>query len=401
MPIALQTAITGQTDYAVRMTLENSTTQVAGSPFALAELLPGLYRANPAQTDVFADGLYRIEFIKGGAPLSPPVYDTYQLRGGQEAALATAFSTGDRTTLEAISTRASEARLINLETVARDATAATYRATGFSTPAQVTAVTTAVNNARDNVNTNTNTARDAVIAAPAFTAGDRTTLNAISTRASEVRLANLETVARDSTAATYRATGFSTPANVNAVTTAVNAARDAVLNQGNTEWSPDNLTISRLGGLLTGDYSRFTATALSNAPTGGGGSAGLTTEQNARLFAIPVDPLLAGSYVAPDNDAIADLAQSVAQIPTTAPPAPSAIATAVQEALEPQLDAIAGDTTKARAGKTNKAIANPITGITTVFADDGTTPLYRILTRNANGEPALEDTVVREVVPLT
>jgi hypothetical protein len=186
---------------------------------------------------------------------------------------------------------------------------------------------------------------------------------------------------------------------VSAVTTAVNAARDAVLNQGNTEWSPDNLTISRLGGLLTGDYSRFTATALSNAPSTG--SAGLTTEQNARLFAIPVDPLLAGNYVAPDNDAIADLAQSVAQIPTTAAPAPSEIATAVQEALEPQLDAIAEDTTKARAGKTNKAIANPITGTTTVFADDGTTPLYRIRTSNANGEPSLEDTVLREVVPLS
>jgi hypothetical protein len=400
MPIALQTAITGQTDYAVRMTLENSTTQVAGSPFAAPEFLPGLYRANPAQTDVFADGLYRLEFIKGGVSLNPPVYDTYQLRGGQEAALATAFSTADRTTLEGISTRASEVRLVNLETVARDATAATYRATGFATPAQVTAVTTAVNNARDNVNTNTNTARDTIISTPAFTTSDRTTLNAISTRASEARLANLETVARDSTAATYRATGFSTPANVSAVTTAVNAARDAVLNQGNTEWSPDNLTISRLGGLLTGDYSRFTATALSNAPSTGG-SAGLTTEQNARLFAIPVDPLLAGNYVAPDNDAIADLAQSVAQIPTAAAPAPSAIATAVQAALEPQLDAIAASADKARAADTNKAIANPITGITTVFADDNTTPLYRILTRNANGEPALEDTVVREVVPLT
>ena len=178
--------------------------------------------------------------------------------------------------------------------------------------------------------------------------------------------------------------------------------------------------------------------------TSGGASTGLTTEQNARLFAIPTNPLLADdyvappdltgiigvsddiaaiaqtvatiaaavediptnpllatSYVAPDNDAIADLALSVAQIPTTAAPAPSAIATAVQEALEPALDAIAASADKARAADTNKAIANPITGITTVFADDNTTPLYRILTRNANGEPALEDTVVREVVPLT
>ena len=259
MPIALQTAITGQSDYAVRMTLENSTTQVAGSPFAAPEFLPGLYRANPAQTDVFADGLYRIEFIKGGVSLNPPVYDTYQLRGGQEAALATVFTTADRTTLDGIATRASEARLVNLETVARDATAATYRATGFSTPAQVTAVTTAVNAARDNVNTNTNTARDAVIAAPAFTASDRTTLDGIATRASEVRLVNLETVARDATAANYRATGFATPANVSAVTTAVNTARDnvntntntardAVLLQGNTTWTT---------GLTTGQQTQL------------------------------------------------------------------------------------------------------------------------------------------------
>ena len=361
MPIALQTALTGQTDYAVRMTFENSTTQVAGSPFAAPEFLPGLYRANPAQTDVFADGLYRLEFIKGGAPLSPPVYDTYQLRGGQEAALAPvttdaasraasqndlsliattaqvnaardaviaapAFTTGDRATLTALSTRASEERLINLETVARDATAATYRATGFATPAQVTAVTTAVNNARDNVNANTNTARDTIISTPAFTTDDRATLDGIATRASEVRLANLETVARDSTASTYRATGFSTPAQVTAVTTAVNNARDAVITQGNNAWitatgfatvNPDNLTLSRLGGLLTGDFTRFTTTALSNAPAGGGSSGGLTTEQNTQLFAIPTNPLLASNYVAPNNAGISAIGTAVAAIPTT------------------------------------------------------------------------------------
>jgi hypothetical protein len=300
------------------MTLENSTTQVAGSPFAAPEFLPGLYRANPAQTDVFADGLYRLEFIKGGASLNPPVYDTYQLRGGQEAALAPvttdsasraasqndlsliattvqvnaardavidapAFTTGDRATLTALSTRASEERLINLETVARDATAADYRATGFATvnPDNTTIgrlgalltgdftrfSTTALSNAPTSsgggggltteqatqlaataTTAQVNAARDAVIAAPAFTASDRTTLDGIATRASEVRLVNLETVARDSTAADYRATGFSTPAQVTAVTTAVNAARDnvntntntardAVLLQGNTAWT--------------------------------------------------------------------------------------------------------------------------------------------------------------------
>jgi hypothetical protein len=382
MPIALQTQFTGQTDYAVRMTFENSTTQVEGSPFAAQEFLPGLYRANPAQTDVFGDGLYRIEFIKGGASLSPPLYDTYQLRGGQEAALATAFTTADRTTLEGISTRASEVRLVNLETVARDATAATYRATGFSTPGQVNAVTTAVNAARDNVNTNTNTARDTIISTPAFTTSDRTTLDGIATRASEVRLVNLETVARTATAADYRATGFSTPANVSAVTTAVNAARDAVITRGDDAWitatgfatvNPDNLTLSRLAGLLTGDFTRFTTTALSNAPAGGGGSGGLTTEQNTQLFAIP----------------------------TALAPAPSTIATAVQTALAPQLTTIAADAIKARAAHTNLAEVDEETATTTVFADNGTTPLFRVRTRDAGGVASVDSTYTREPVALT
>jgi hypothetical protein len=221
MPISLQTQVIGQTDYAVRMFPETSSTQVTGSPFACAEIAPGLYRVNPAQTDVFSDGRYRLEFIKAGASFTPPLYDFYELKDGAEAGLSSISASVDF--------------------------------------------------------------------APVLDA----------------------------------------------------------------------------------------------------------------IAEIPTNPLLAGSYVAPDNDAIADLAQSVAQIPTTTAPAPSAIATAVQEALEPQLDAIAASADKARAADTNKAIANPITGITTVFADDNTTPLYRILTRNANGEPALEDTVVREVVPLS
>jgi len=88
MPIALQTHITSQTDYAVRMFPEISNTQVSGSPFACAEIAPGLYRANPVQTDVFADGIYRLEFVKGGVSFNPPLYDFYQLKANQEAALA-------------------------------------------------------------------------------------------------------------------------------------------------------------------------------------------------------------------------------------------------------------------------------------------------------------------------
>jgi hypothetical protein len=208
-----------------------------------------------------------------------------------------------------------------------------------------------------------------------------------------VRLVNLETVARDSTAANYRATGFSTPAQVTAATTAVNAARDnvnnntnaardAVLDQGNTAWTtatgfatdnPDNLTLSRLAGLLTGDFTRFTTTALSNAPAGGGGGGGLTTEQNSQLFAIP----------------------------TALAPAPSTIATAVQTALAPQLTTIAADAIKARAAHTNLAEVDEETATTTVFADNGTTPLFRVRTRDAGGVASVDSTYTREPVALT
>jgi len=66
MPIALQTQRPEQTDYTVRMSPATGTTQVTGSPFVLSELVPGLYLADTADTDVFADGRYRLEFIKGG-----------------------------------------------------------------------------------------------------------------------------------------------------------------------------------------------------------------------------------------------------------------------------------------------------------------------------------------------
>jgi hypothetical protein len=213
------------------MSPENSTTQVAGSPFAAPEFLPGLYRANPAQTDVFGDGLYRLEFIKGGASLSPPVYDTYQLRGGQEAALAPV-------TTDAASRAASQNDLSLIATTAQ-----------------------------------VNAARDAVIAAPAFTTGDRATLNAISTRASEVRLANLETVARDSTAATYR--GLTTEQNTQLLSIPTNPLL------ASNYVAPNNAGIASLG----------TAVA-----------------------AIPTTPLLASAYVAPDNATIIAAAQSAATI---------------------------------------------------------------------------------------
>lgn len=145
------------------------------------------------------------------------------------------FTEGDRTTLTDLSTRASEVRLVKLDTVATTATAATYKATGFSTPANVAAVTTAVNAARDAVLTQGNnewaTATGFATVNPDNTgiAAAKVAAEAVSARLTDARATNLDTVARDSTAATYRATGFSTPANVAAVTTAVNAARDQVI----------------------------------------------------------------------------------------------------------------------------------------------------------------------------
>jgi len=74
----------------------------------------------------------------------------------------------------------------------------------------------------------------------------------------------------------------------------VTAAQAAVIDRGNTAWvtatgfatvNPDNLTLSRLSGLLSGDFTRFTATALSNAPAGSSGSGGLTAEQATQLAA--------------------------------------------------------------------------------------------------------------------
>jgi hypothetical protein len=157
---------------------ENSATQVAGSPFALAELLPGLYRANPAQTDVFSDGLYRLEFIKGGASLIPPVRDTYQLKGGQEAALAPV-------TTDAASRTASQNDLSAIAT------------------------TVQVNDARDAVNTNTNTARDAVLLqgntnwATGLTTPQQTQLNTIQTLATIATEPITNRTVIDQTAKTY------------------------------------------------------------------------------------------------------------------------------------------------------------------------------------------------------
>jgi hypothetical protein len=180
----------------------------------------------------------------------------------------------------------------------------------------------------------------------------------------------------------------------------VTAAQAAVIDRGNTAWvtatgfstvNPDNLTLSRLGGLLTGDFTRFTTTALSNAPAGGvGSSGGLTTEQNTQLFAIPTNPLLASNYVAPNNAGIAAIGTAVAAIPITPAPAPSTIATAVQASLNTQLNTIQTLATIATEPITNRTVIDQTTKTYTVYQADGITPRVVKDLKNAAGQPSSE-----------
>ena len=139
MPIALQTQVPSQTDYAVRMFPYSSSTQVTGSPFSLSEAAgaPGLYLADTADTDIHGDGRYRLEFIKGGQPFSPPLYDFYELKGGSEAsignlsiptssAIATAVDDELSTQLNAIELNSKIASEPITNRTAIDSTANTY-----------------------------------------------------------------------------------------------------------------------------------------------------------------------------------------------------------------------------------------------------------------------------------
>jgi hypothetical protein len=74
----------------------------------------------------------------------------------------------------------------------------------------------------------------------------------------------------------------------------------------------DSVIINRLGALLSTDYSRFSATALSNAPTGSGAGGGATPTQVTDIVVAARDAVLSrgniawitGNTVAPDNAGI-------------------------------------------------------------------------------------------------
>lgn len=176
--------------------------------------------------------------------------------------------------LALLASRATEARLVNLETVARTATAATYKAT---IPADLATTT------------NLAVTNNAIAAIP-------------------------------------------TTNTLVAITNATTSAKDEILSAG-SGWvtgntiAPNNAGIAALTALLTGDSTAFTATALQFAPTGSGGGGALTTTQAEKLAAIPSDNALSaitaalnsvrdnilaagigwetGNNIAPNNDGIA------------------------------------------------------------------------------------------------
>ena len=186
--------------------------------------------------------------------------------------------------LALLASRATEARLVNLETVARTATAATYKAT---IPADLATTT------------NLAVTNNAIAAIP-------------------------------------------TTNTLVAITNATTSAKDEILSAG-SGWvtgntiAPNNAGIAALTALLTGDSTAFTATALQFAPTGSGGGGALTTTQAEKLAAIPSDNALSaitaalnsvrdnilaagigwetGNNIAPNNDGIAAILAAVSQLP--------------------------------------------------------------------------------------
>lgn len=117
----------------------------------------------------------------------------------------------------------------------------------------------------------------------ALTAGDLATLLA---RATELRLAKLDvtgTLAHTDNANTFKAdvSGVATQLSLDAVLSAAEAAA------ASADSADDKLTVNRMStidSLFTMIAAgKFTVAALENAPSGGGGSGGLTTAQDAKL----------------------------------------------------------------------------------------------------------------------
>jgi len=175
--------------------------------------------------------------------------------------------------------------------------------------ATLTDITTVVESAKDAVITRGDSAW-ATATGFNSVAPDNTGIGTLLTRLSDARATKLDTVATTANAATFKATGYATPANVTSVITAgdarwatgataanITAAQSAIIARGDSAWAtatgfntvaPDNGTLTALANkfdvLLTADDLSFNSTALQFAPTGSGGTGGgLTSGQADQL----------------------------------------------------------------------------------------------------------------------
>lgn len=443
---------------------------------ALTEVAPGFFHGE-APSKATGRYPYLIIFSEGAEDVGAR---TYFFDGTDEIQPSEAPDlTAITSVLNPLSTRASEARLVNLETVARTSTAATYRATGFATPANVTAARDTVITAGD-ARWKTSTLDAAEIWGYGGAGGRSLTepvaTDAASREASKADLTTLETqsgvlfglVTPDGTA-------FSTEAMSNAPTGGTGG-----LNTEQNGW------LSTLFNLVTPDGQAFKPEALVNVPQSAGG--GLLSDERARLFAIPTNPLLATNYVAPpslaaiqqainetesaiiaegsaswttavgfntvapDNGGILAAIEAATNAINDKPVTPatdlqpvltaiadkpvtpavnvqpvidavdaakvsiitqgnaawktalavdeSAIAQAVTGQISTVLATIEQNTTEAKKRLSNDVFVDLDNALVTTMDDDGTTPLFRFQTLNAEGQPSVTNTIRRVRVNL-
>ena len=178
--------------------------------------------------------------------------------------------------------------------------------------------------------------------------------------------------------------------------------------------APDNTGIGRLTALLTGDFTKFTATALENGPSGSAGGGGLTLEQSNKLAAIPTDNTLGaialaintakdevltagpdwGSDLSETNAAIAALAgvateERLAQLEGLDA---GAIASQVRIVLTTQLDSIQDAATLAAVPLAAKTIQTDVNAITT-YRDEAGNTIYQAQTFGVDNSPNYEQVI--------
>ena len=320
-------------DYAVQLQ-DRQTKAITGNLTALVENPLGFYSAKPT----IGASQYWAHYYRGTEYLGYEEYDWDGNRKTTTALLNEAIATrsshtaADITTpvladtaaigtlLQAVSDRASESRLANLETVARTATANEYKATGFATNSGVWANATRSLTDKDGFALSTQAIADVVSGVWSATGRTLTGFGNLVDSVWDFATRGLtEPVATDiasqnaskadvSTIETQVATLFGLVSGGSFTTIALqNAPTGSGSGSGLTPEQSGILTTLR--GLVDEAGDEFKATALVNAPSSGSG--GLLADERSHLLGIPQNPLLAGNYTAPP--ALADITFEINQ----------------------------------------------------------------------------------------